>query len=134
SLATTTGMHLGLDHPHIAADFVTCRCGLFRGVYGIALGYGQAVFSEQLLTLIFMEIHACLPFVFGYCAYGAALLTPRHLWPPFDGPAHFPSGENPRAVNRGSLHRGRRATVAPPATCLAFLAVGDMDRLAVYRQ
>src|SRR5690606_40272871 len=61
SLAATTSVDLGLDHPHVAANLVAGLCSLFRGVYSEALGYGQAVFSEQLLTLILVEIHACLP-------------------------------------------------------------------------
>ncbi|MNQ24133.1 hypothetical protein D3C85_373180 [compost metagenome] len=56
-----TGMHLSLDDPLGAADFVAGFCGFFRSAYGETLGYGQAVFSEQLLTLILVEIHACLP-------------------------------------------------------------------------
>lgn len=55
------GVHLSFDDPLAAADLVAGFCGLFGGVYGKALGYRQAVFSEQLLTLIFVEIHACLP-------------------------------------------------------------------------
>jgi hypothetical protein len=41
-----------------AADFVASFCCCFRGVYGETLGYWQAVFSEQLLTLILVKIHA----------------------------------------------------------------------------
>ncbi|MCY1363620.1 hypothetical protein D9M69_503880 [compost metagenome] len=70
---------LGLHNPFAATDLFAGFCGFFRGVYGKALGYGQAVFSEQLLTLILVEIHACLPSSFRYCAFGAAFVVPRHL-------------------------------------------------------
>ncbi|MNJ76053.1 hypothetical protein D3C77_732550 [compost metagenome] len=72
-------MDLGLHNPFAATDLFAGFCGFFRGVYGKALGYGQAVFSEQLLTLILVEIHACLPSSFRYCAFGAAFVVPRHL-------------------------------------------------------
>ncbi|MCY1228304.1 hypothetical protein D9M72_406100 [compost metagenome] len=70
---------LGFHDPFATTDFFAGFCGFFRGVYGKALGYGQAVFSEQLLTLILVEIHACLPSSFRYCAFDAAFVVPRHL-------------------------------------------------------
>ena len=76
----TTGMHLGLDYPLSATNLVARFCGGFWSVYREALGHRQAVFGEQLLTLILVKIHAYLPSSFRYCAYGAALVTRRHLW------------------------------------------------------
>ena len=57
-----TGVHLGFDNPLAATDLFAGRSRFFRGVNGIASGYRQAVFSEQLLTLILVKIHAYLPF------------------------------------------------------------------------
>ncbi len=54
----TTGVNLGFDNPFAAADFVARFCCCFRGVYRVTGGYWQAVFSEQLLTLILVKIHA----------------------------------------------------------------------------
>jgi hypothetical protein len=54
----TTSVNLGFDNPLGTADFVASFCCRFRSVYCETLGYWQAVFSEQLLTLIFMKIHA----------------------------------------------------------------------------
>ncbi|MDR6358060.1 hypothetical protein Q3H58_004731 [Pseudomonas psychrotolerans] len=60
-LTAATGMYLGFDDPLVAADTAASLVGLLGGVYSEAFGNGQAVFSEQLLTLILVEIHACLP-------------------------------------------------------------------------
>ena len=54
----TTGVDLGFDNPLAAADFVASFCCCFRGVYCVTSGNWQAVFSEQLLTLILVKIHA----------------------------------------------------------------------------
>lgn len=54
----TTGVDLGFDNPFGTTDFVASFCCCFRGVYCVTLGYWQAVFSEQLLTLILVKIHA----------------------------------------------------------------------------
>ena len=54
----TTCVNLGFYNPFGPTDFVASFCGCFRGVYCITLGYWQAVFSEQLLTLILVKIHA----------------------------------------------------------------------------
>src|SRR5690606_16816626 len=57
-LAATTSVNLGFDYPAVAADFV-CRCyGFLGSIAGNAFGYGQAVLSEQLLALIFVQIHS----------------------------------------------------------------------------
>jgi hypothetical protein len=52
SLAATTGMHLSLYDPHIAADLVTGLCRSFRCIHRETLGNRQAVLSKQLLSLI----------------------------------------------------------------------------------
>src|SRR5690606_18112767 len=57
-LSSPSGMYLGLYDPCIATDLLAGFCGLLRGVYGMAYGDGQAVFSEELLTLILVKIHA----------------------------------------------------------------------------
>jgi hypothetical protein len=54
----TTGVNLGFYNPLAAADFVASFCCCFRGVDCETLGNWQAVFSEQLLTLILVKIHA----------------------------------------------------------------------------
>ncbi|MNP35208.1 hypothetical protein D3C76_1285310 [compost metagenome] len=54
----TTCVNLGFDNPFGPADFLARRSGFFRGVYRVTFGYWQAVFSEQLLTLILVKIHA----------------------------------------------------------------------------
>ncbi|MNN27799.1 hypothetical protein D3C81_1413480 [compost metagenome] len=54
----TTGVDLGFDNPLGATDLVAGFCGSFRGVDCETLGNWQAVFSEQLLTLILVKIHA----------------------------------------------------------------------------
>lgn len=54
----TTSVDLGFNNPLGTTDFVASFCCCFRGVYCVALGYWQAVFSEQLLTLILVKIHA----------------------------------------------------------------------------
>ncbi len=57
-----TSVNLSLDDPHIAANLVTGFSRFFRSVDSKTLGYWKAVFSEQLLPLIFVKIHAFLPF------------------------------------------------------------------------
>jgi hypothetical protein len=54
----TTRVNLGFDDPFGPANFIASFCCCFRGVYCVAFGYWQAVFSEELLTLIFVKIHA----------------------------------------------------------------------------
>ncbi len=61
SLAATTGMNLGLDHPFGSANLVAGLCRRVWTIDCIALGHRQAIFSKQLLTLILVEIHAFLP-------------------------------------------------------------------------
>jgi len=80
-LATSTGMHLGLDHPLCAADLVAgFRCFL-RAIYRIAFGHGQTVFSEQLFTLVLVKIHAFYRLFWYWRIYGTtnrrASLTSR---------------------------------------------------------
>ncbi|KAF1856457.1 hypothetical protein Lal_00048580, partial [Lupinus albus] len=116
------GMDLGLDDPLAATDFFAGFCGFFRGIHGEALGYGQAVLSEQLLTLIFVEIHACLPSSFGQSG-GLSAVSP---------------GGSRRVARRGSSVRNplgrRRPGAASPADFSTLLAVGDVDRVAIHGQ
>src|SRR5574343_777241 len=58
TLATATGVNLGLDHPDLAAQGVGC---LDRGVNGGAVNparNGDAEFLQDLLALIFVNFHA----------------------------------------------------------------------------
>ncbi len=61
-LTTATSVNLSLDDPHVAANLFTGLGRFFRSVYSKTLGDRKAVFSEQLLPLIFVKIHAFLPF------------------------------------------------------------------------
>ncbi|MNG89627.1 hypothetical protein D3C79_484990 [compost metagenome] len=54
----TTRVNLGFYNPLVPADLVAGFCSLLRGVDCETLGNWQAVFSEQLLTLILVKIHA----------------------------------------------------------------------------
>ena len=74
----TTGVDLGFDNPLGTTDFVAGLSGRFRGVYCEAFGYGQAVLSKQLLTLILVKIHAFLPSSLGI-AHSTLRTLPRHL-------------------------------------------------------
>ncbi len=62
SLTTATSVNLSLDDPHVAANLFTGLGCFFRSVYSKTLGDRKAVLSEQLLPLIFVKIHAFLPF------------------------------------------------------------------------
>ncbi|MNZ67332.1 hypothetical protein D3C78_855770 [compost metagenome] len=60
-LATTAGMHLGLDHPGSAANLVA-RFGCFFGsIDRVSQRYRQPILGKQLLTLIFVKIHVSIP-------------------------------------------------------------------------
>lgn len=60
-LAATAGMHLGLHHPGVAANLVAGFGGLLRSIDCIAPGHRQSILGKQLLTLIFVKIHASIP-------------------------------------------------------------------------
>ena len=58
SLTTATCVNLGFHNPCITADFTSCVYSFLRSITGNALGYWQAIFSEKLFALIFMQIHS----------------------------------------------------------------------------
>src|SRR5690606_4477478 len=61
SLTTTTGMHLGLDHPLSTTNGIARLGSCFGSLDSNALGDGKAVLSEQLLPLIFVKVHSFVP-------------------------------------------------------------------------
>ena len=58
SLTTATCVNLSFDHPCVTADFTGCVDCFLWGITGNAFGYWQAIISEKLLALIFMQIHS----------------------------------------------------------------------------
>jgi hypothetical protein len=60
-LAAAPGMNLSLHDPELAAQPVGGSCGMSRRRRNLATGYGHPVPGEQLLCLIFMQIHVCGP-------------------------------------------------------------------------
>src|SRR5690606_11469385 len=57
-LAAATSVNLSLDHPLGTANGVTGLGSCFRSVDSDALGDRKAVFSKQLLPLIFVKVHS----------------------------------------------------------------------------
>ena len=53
----STGVNLGLHHPAIAADFFGAVHGLIRCVDHAAARHGHAEPREQLLGLVFVDVH-----------------------------------------------------------------------------
>jgi hypothetical protein len=57
AFATAAGMHLRFDDPLRAADALR-RCGSLLGIRGYIAGrHGNAVFCEQLLGLVLVQVH-----------------------------------------------------------------------------
>ena len=56
-LAATTGMHLGLDDPEVAAEFGSCRDCVAWRMCRYSLGNRDAELCKKLLGLIFVKIH-----------------------------------------------------------------------------
>ncbi len=75
----TTCVNLGFDDPLGSADLVAGFCCCFGGVYCVAFGYWQAVFSEQLLTLILVKIHAYYRLRLGTAHSVLHVSVPHHL-------------------------------------------------------
>ena len=57
TLASTTGVHLGLDDQLRAFEFLGRCNGLFRGGGDFTLGAGDAVLIKELLGLVLVDIH-----------------------------------------------------------------------------
>jgi hypothetical protein len=60
-LAAAAGVDLGLDHPALAADLGGRLDGLLGRARGVAVRYGQPVLPEELLGLVFVQIHTGSP-------------------------------------------------------------------------
>ena len=71
--AAAPRMHLGLDHPQIAAERPCRRDGCFRRLRGDARRYRDTVVGKQSFRLVFVEIHAriCCAFTAKIRAKGA---------------------------------------------------------------
>jgi len=56
-LATSAGVDLGLDHPALTTDLASRINGFLSRSGGKSLRDGQPVLPEELLRLVFMQIH-----------------------------------------------------------------------------
>jgi hypothetical protein len=57
ALAAAAGMDLRLDDPDRAAQFARRTLGLGGGVGHLALQHGHAVLGQELLGLVFVDVH-----------------------------------------------------------------------------
>src|SRR5690606_33946241 len=57
ALATATGVDLGLDHPHGAAELLGCFHGFLHRESGNAARNGHTKIAQDFLALVFVNLH-----------------------------------------------------------------------------